>query len=981
MPAPVTLAVTKSILTNSINNLVTTDISGIYTSVTTTQPTHGTVSITFDRHVFYTPTAGYLGADSFTYRAIGPGGTSSPSTVTISVGIETNVPVTSNTNQSIISNSVNNIIDISVINLPTRLAIVNNPEYGIATVIGQGIVYTPDNGYYGVDSFDYTASNRFGTSNTGTVTLTVAPVLPVTTNSNQTIIFNSIDTLIDLNVNGIYSNIYISNTTTHGILEVGTSTIYYTPNNQYQGTDSFRYYVSNITGISNTSTVSLTVAIPNIIALPAAGALPRGVINTPYSPITLTASGGTAPYTNVIISGSLPPGLTLTSGVIQGTPTQVGAYTFTVSFTDSHSPEHFTVYNTYILTVYSTANTVNFEWFTPPGILFTATQGVFTSTVVNASNVTATYTIIAGNLPQGISLQSSGYLAGTTSATPKLYTFVVRASVDPVISDNTFSINVISTSTPVWSYDPGPYDFGILNERQYIDIQLLATDGQNEITYKLISNYASFPNSLKLSSSGLISGILNTSATIGAPNSYSFDVEAFNGIRTSTQTFTMVVVDPYNSVNSFIPPQFINPSFLGYFSDQTTQYIPVTAFDPYPSLGTVTYSSTGTLPLGLSLNSNIGFLYGYIAAQPNYLKEYSFEITATKINSNTFARADVVNTFTMTVIQQGSDVVSWITPQNLGTIVKGMPSMLKVEGTQTSNAIPLQYGLDLGSLPPGLTVNPNGDISGIPRSTGTFVSTIIASPAPYGIGSVTSTDTTYAYPLSLRDFTITVIDTTVPYTNIYLKPLLSKEKRAIYSNFISNTDIFVPSLLFRNTDSNFGTQPNLQMYLEYGIQELNSSTDYVSILYENFNNSTYYFGDVKSLTAVDDLGNPVYDVVYVEIIDPLANIAPTVTSNGDTYYPSSIKNMKMQLASLNDISINSEFSPLFVQTAQQLNLGFLNLVVLCYTLPGKGSKIVNRIQNNNFDFKQFNFTVDRFTIEKTLVSNDSAYLVFPKTTI
>jgi len=162
---------------------------------------------------------------------------------------------------------------------------------------------------------------------------------------------------------------------------------------------------------------------------------------------------------------------------------------------------------------------------------------------------------------------------------------------------------------------------------------------------------------------------------------------------------------------------------------------------------------------------------------------------------------------------------------------------------------------------------------------------------------------------------------------------------------------------------------------------LNSSTDYVSILYENFNNSTYYFGDVKSLTAVDALGNPVYDVVYVEIIDPLANIAPTVTSNGETYYPSSIKNMKKQLASLNDISINSEFSPLFVQTAQQLNLGFLNLVVLCYALPGKGSKIVNRIQNNNFDFKQFNFTVDRFTIEKTLISNDSAYLVFPKTTI
>jgi hypothetical protein len=60
------------------------------------------------------------------------------------------------------------------------------------------------------------------------------------------------------------------------------------------------------------------------------------VLNTPYS-ATLTASGGTAPYTFDLASGSsLPPGLSLSSaGEISGTPTTSGTYTFTIDVVDS----------------------------------------------------------------------------------------------------------------------------------------------------------------------------------------------------------------------------------------------------------------------------------------------------------------------------------------------------------------------------------------------------------------------------------------------------------------------------------------------------------------------------------------------------------------------------------------------------------------------------------------------------------------------
>src|SRR3546814_13793934 len=63
------------------SDLLSASVTGVQAGIAVaTQPSHGAAAVSGDI-VPYTPTAGYYGADSFTYTATGPGRTSTPAPV------------------------------------------------------------------------------------------------------------------------------------------------------------------------------------------------------------------------------------------------------------------------------------------------------------------------------------------------------------------------------------------------------------------------------------------------------------------------------------------------------------------------------------------------------------------------------------------------------------------------------------------------------------------------------------------------------------------------------------------------------------------------------------------------------------------------------------------------------------------------------------------------------------------------------------
>jgi hypothetical protein len=224
-------------------------------------------------------------------------------------------------------------------------------------------------------------------------------------------------------------------------------------------------------------------------------------------------------------------------------------------------------------------------------------------------------------------------------------------------------------------------------------------------------------------------------------------------------------------------------------------------------------------------------------------------------------------------------------------------------------------------------------------------------------------------------------------TDIYVRPFLKLSQRKKWENFVRNQTIFIPEYIYQPNDEDFGVQTDIRMYLEYGIQQLNLG-DYTPALERNFYQKKLSFGKIKTAIAKDQTGQHTHDVVYVEVVDNLDGVKQSVTMNNITYYPASIENMRKSLRNLtvsgNPIIIDNTKLPDFMKTIQPGTyrpLGYIKAVVLCYTTPGDGSKIVGRIRTSKFNFNELSFEFNRIIVENSLDNSTDKYLLFPELSI
>lgn len=187
---------------------------------------------------------------------------------------------------------------------------------------------------------------------------------------------------------------------------------------------SFTVTVTDAYSASASAAYTIAVAFPTIDLSPSAGALPGATIGAAYSQ-TISASGGSAPYSYVVSAGHLPAGLTLDgpTGALSGTPTTTGTSNFTVTATDAYAASTTASYS---LTAASPVVAL-----TPAaGALPGGTTGVAYSQAISASGGSApySYTLAGGSLPAGLTLdRATGMLAGTPTAAGS-NTFTIAAT-------------------------------------------------------------------------------------------------------------------------------------------------------------------------------------------------------------------------------------------------------------------------------------------------------------------------------------------------------------------------------------------------------------------------------------------------------------------------------------------------------------------------------------------------------------------------
>ncbi len=402
--------------------------------------------------------------------------------------------------------------------------------------------------------------------------------------------------------------------------------------------------------------------------------VPSGTVGTPYS-TTLSASGGSTPYTWAISSGSLPAGLSLSAaGVISGTPAAFGASTFTARVTDASNQS---LSRQFTLTVNATQLAITTQ------TLASGTVGVaYNATIATTGGAAPfNFTLSGGTLPAGITLSSAGVLSGTPTAvgTSSFTVGVTDGSAQNVSKQFSIAVNAPTLSVATQNVPNATVNTAY-------STTLAPTGGVAPYNWSVSAG--ALPAGVTLSTAGLLSG---TPTAVGA---FNFTAQVTDSsAQSASRQFTLTV----GATQLTITTSVLAAGTIG--SPYSATIAAAGGLTPY------TFSvSGGALPAGLALSSG-----GALTGTPTALGTSNFTVNVTDGSAQSVSQqfSLTINATTLSVATQNIPGVTVNTPYSTTLAANG-------------GVAPYNWTVSSGTLPTGVTLASNGTLSGTPTQVGTF---------------------------------------------------------------------------------------------------------------------------------------------------------------------------------------------------------------------------------------------------------------------
>ena len=545
------MPVNVDVLTNDV------DPDGDPLTVTTATATNGTVVIEADGTLTYTPNANFNGTDTITYEISDGNGGTSTAAVTVEVAPINDPPVaaddavTTDEDTPVTIGVLGNDTDIDGDDLTVTDA---TSADGTVTINPDGTLeFTPNADFNGTATISYTIDDGNGGTDTAIVTVTVNPINdpPV---ANPDTAATDEDTLVNIALIGNDTDADgDALTVTAAAAPNGTVTINadgsvdYTPNADFNGTDTITYTISDGNGGFSTSTATVTVNAIN--DAPAATPIAPQA-NDDAVPVTLDVSGN---FTDVdgdalsFTAAGLPAGLTIDAGGVitgtidnsasQGGPLGDGNYTVTVTADDGNGG---TVTSTFVWTV---AN--------PAPVAANDTASTDEDAAVNIP-------VLANDVdPDGDDLTVTGATAasgtvvieadGTLTYTPNA-DFNGTDTITYTIDDGEGGTSTATVEVTVAPVNDAPVA-GTIAAQSDLDADAITLDVSGSFSDidgdALTFTAAGLPAGLSIDANGVITGTIDNQASQVNGGIYSVTVTADDGNGgTVTSTFTWTVANP-----------------------------------------------------------------------------------------------------------------------------------------------------------------------------------------------------------------------------------------------------------------------------------------------------------------------------------------------------------------------------------------------------------------------------------------------------